>query len=76
METYVAAALMLAFFFCLGLSSARPSLTLSYKIRQTTCSAEKYKSHAISALNEQNREIAMTYALREKSAILESWRTE
>lgn len=73
MESYIGLALFLAFVFYLGLSTVRPPFSLSYKIRQTVVSAENYKSHAISALNEQNREIAMTYALREKAAIIENW---
>lgn len=76
MESYIGAALILAFTFYLGLRSARPPFTLNCKIRQTARSAEEYKSHATSALNEQNREIAMTYALKQKKAILEHWTHE
>ena len=73
METCLAFALVLALSFYLGISSVKPAFSLRFKIRQTIRSAEQYKTHAISALNDQNREIAMAYALREKTAILKSW---
>lgn len=73
MEAYIAFALVLALSFYLGISSVKPPFSLRYKVRQTLRSAEHYKTHAVSALNDKNREIAMTYAIKEKTAIQNNW---